>query len=87
MEILKWEHETWVEIPTQDKPIENEECLIICKQEYVLPPKINTGQWEVLHWRQDEKDNMYWSVFVLGLFWKIEHAELFANAYASQNGL
>jgi len=84
MEILKWEDQTWKEIPIRYKLIKNEECLIICKQEYVKPPKINTGEWEVLHWRQDERDQMNWSVCFVGLFWELEDAELFARAMAKK---
>ena len=83
MDILKWNNSTWDEIPTQDKPNENEECLIICKREYIAPPYINTGNWEVLHWRQDEKDEMNWNVFIVALFWDFENAELFSKAFAN----
>lgn len=80
IEILKWTNATWLEIPSQDKPKENEECLIICKQQYVKPPKINTGEWEVLHWKKDDRDDGNWGLFFLGLFWELDHAELFAES-------
>lgn len=80
MEILKWRDKTWIEIPSQDKPIEGEECLIIAKRIFATPPKENTGTWEVLRWREDERNNMEWDLEYVGLFWEFEDAELFADS-------
>jgi hypothetical protein len=84
MEILKWNDKTYHEIPEQDHPQNGEECLIICKQVYIEPPKINTGEWEVLQWKEDKLDLPNWSIHFVGLFWELEDAELFAEAYSKR---
>ena len=82
MEILKWKELNWLEIPSQDKPIEDEECLIIAKRILMLPPKENAGTWEVLWWRQDFKNDMQWDLEYVALFWEFEDAEMFASELA-----
>lgn len=84
MKILKWKEKSWIEIPRQDKPIENEECLIIAKRILAPPPRENTGTWEVLWWRQDKLNDMEWDLEYVGLFWDFENAELFAEALAKK---
>ena len=80
MNVLIWNDKTYREIPEQDNPITDSnkpECLIICKQEYVEPPKINTGKWMVIHCKESISGDFV--PHTIGLFWDIEYAELFAN--------
>lgn len=76
MDVLIWNDKTYREIPEQDNPNKSE-CLIICKQEYIEPPKINTGKWMVIYCKESISSDF--APHTIGLFWDIKYAELFAN--------
>lgn len=93
MEIVDFSEKTFGEIPKQDNPAfmtkkewdtagENG-CLLITKQEQQKPPYKNCGRLCVFKIEPVENSDEEESVTYLGLFWEIEHAKMFAEAFSS----
>ena len=93
MEIVDFSEKTFGEIPKQDNPAymtkkewneagENG-CLLITKQEEQKPQYKNCGRLCVFKIEPVENPDEEESVTYLGLFWEIEHAKMFAEAFSS----
>jgi hypothetical protein len=93
IEILKWENSQWHEIPKQDNPAfdykyndarlqeriigRHNHCLMICKVEDYESKSVGKDGYVVIEVPLDTKD-----VIRRGLFWHLEHAEMFAEAFS-----
>lgn len=94
MEIVDFSNLEFTEIPIEDNPalmpiddwksINQQGCLMICKQVKQKPPYVNAGRLVVL--RVDPVTNPFAeeSVYHLGLFWELEEALLFCKSFVNQ---
>ena len=93
-QIIDFREKTFSEIPEQDNPafmskaewdsLNESGCLLITKQDEQKPPYKNCGRFCVFDIGVVENPKEDESVTYLGLFWEIENAMLFAEAYTSK---
>lgn len=82
MEIKRWPHSTYDEIPKQDNPAlspDKKECLILCRQWYN-----GNGRYRVIHCRNIHQQftEDFFGPDDVAIFWDYEVADSFARAYA-----
>ena len=93
MEIVDFSEKTFGEIPKQDNPaymitkewdtVGENGYLLITKKEEKKSPYKNCGRFCVFKIEPVENPDEEESVTYLGLFWEIEHAKMFAEAFSS----